>query len=65
MFKYFSNGSSLHPLVVLTHIVLLLHLDNEYKESNIYKSKIDAFISCNYTASHLLLINNNNNNTFK
>ena len=25
MFKYFSNGSNLYPLVVLTHIVHLLH----------------------------------------
>ena len=25
MFKYFSNGNYLYPLVVLTHIVLLLY----------------------------------------
>ena len=56
MFKYFSNGSNLYPLVVLTHIVLLLHEKNVYKESNIYNRKICVLISFNYTASHLLSI---------
>ena len=39
MFVYFLNGINLYPLVVLTHIVLLLHKNNVYNESYIYNSK--------------------------